>query len=294
MSKMNSASKIELKKFDDLFGDAVVAEESQGIIEIPVDDLYEFKGHPFKIHEDELQEMVDSVAQFGVLVPGICRPRPEGGYEILAGHTRREACRRAGLNTIPMLVKDVNDDEATIIMVDSNIQREDVLVSEKAKAYKMRYDAMKHQGVKGNSLKVMQSETGDSVKQIQRYLWIARLSDELLAMMDDKKLPMAQGVDISFLSVKEQKLVLELINEFHLIPTMFQTAEMKELSQKGMLNHATLMQVIKPTAGKKPARKVTFKADKLSRYFADDVSEKEITEIIFKLLDEWKEGRQDE
>lgn len=293
MSKKSSASKIELKRFDDLFGDSNT-NEPNGIVEIPIDELYEFKNHPFKLHDEELEEMVDSVEHFGILVPGICRPRPEGGYEILAGHTRREACRRAGLETIPMIVKDVNDDEAIIIMVDSNIQREDVLVSEKAKAYKMRYDAMKHQGVKGNSLKVMQDETGESVKQLQRYLWISRLSDELLAMMDEKKLPMTQGVDISFLKADEQELVLELINELHLIPTMLQTAEMKNYSQHGILNRATLMQIMNPLSKKKPARKVVFKSDKLDRYFAEDVTDKEIMETIFRLLDEWKEGRQDE
>lgn len=292
MNKIHSASKIELKNFDDLFRSSEECEE--GIREIPISELFEFKKHPYKIHETELADMIESIRQFGVLVPGICRPRTDGGYEILAGHTRREACRQAGLVTMPMLVKNVNDDDATIIMVDSNIQRENVLVSEKSKAYKMRYDAMKHQGVKGNSLKTMHDETGESEKQIQRYLWLSRLDDELLALMDEKKLPMTQGVDISFLGVDEQRLVLEAIQELHLIPTMLQTAEIKNCSQKGILNRATLMQIIKPVSAKKPVRKVTFKADKLDRYFDDDVSDKEIAEIIIQLLDEWKEGKKDE
>lgn len=296
MNKKSSAAKIELKKFDDLFGGTEIGQSDMenSIIEIPVEELYEFKNHPFKIHEDELNEMVDSVAQFGVLVPGICRRRAEGGYEILSGHTRKKACEIAGIKLMPMIIKEVSDDEAVVMMVDSNIQRENVLVSEKAKAYKMRYDATKNQGLKGNSLKAISNDTGDSVKQIQRYIWIARLNEQLLCLMDEKKLPMAQGVDISFLTEEEQDIVYEMISELHLIPTMLQSAEIKNYSQQHMLNRASLMQIMKPVGKGKAAKKVVIKSDELSKYFADDVTEKEITETIISLLDQWKEGRQNE
>lgn len=290
MNKKSSASKIELKKFDDLFGvnDISADNEALAVRDIPIAELHEFKNHPFKIHEKELEEMVESVRQYGVLVPGICRARTEGGFEIIAGHTRCEACKRAGVTTMPMIIKEVDDDEATIIMVDSNIQREDVLVSEKAKAYKMRYDAMKHQGVKGNSLKAMSEETGENEKKIQRFIWLARLSDTLLDMVDNKKLPMAQAVDLSFLSIKEQVAVVDVMNELHLIPTMAQTSEMKTVSMDKGLDRTHILAIICPGVAKKSPRKVTFKADKLSRYFDDNVTEKEITEIIIRLLDEWK------
>lgn len=166
MNKSNSASKIKMKSFDDLFGTNENLEQANAnggeIREIPLASLHTFRNHPFQIHEDKLEEMVESVRQYGVLVPGIARMRPQGGYEIIAGHTRKAACELAGLDTMPMFIRNLNDDEATIVMVDSNIQREDIFPSEKARAYSMRYYAMKHQGIKGDkgsSLDIMSEET---------------------------------------------------------------------------------------------------------------------------------------
>ena len=200
MSKSDSVSKIKLSSFNDLFGINDAMRDIGGVREIMVSELHEFKGHPFKpVNKEKLDELVQSIKENGVLVPGIARIRPEGGYEIIAGHNRVQACKIAGISTIPMFVRNISDDEAVIAMVDSNIQREDILPSEKAKAYRMKYDAIKHQGKKGNSLQKLQENSEDNAKTIQRYIWLSRLIDELLFKIDAGKLGLGQGTDISFL-----------------------------------------------------------------------------------------------
>ena len=234
MSKVSSASKIKVKSFDDLFSGANAEQNvpEQEIKRIPINLLHDFQHHPFKIKEDDrFYEMVDSIKKYGVLVPGLARPRAEGGYEIVAGHTRRMACLHAGIDDMPFIVKNYNDDEATIVMVDSNIQREDILVSEKARAYKMRYDAVKHQGKKGNTLTAMSEDTGENAKKIQRYIWIARLNDELLEMVDVKVLGFSQGVAISFLNEEEQSWVFGAIRDLKINVSTEQSEELNSLSQ---------------------------------------------------------------
>lgn len=203
MSKAGSAAKIKLNSYDDLFGSSEIQANTDYVQEIPLSELYEFKGHPFKVLDDEkMKETVESIKNYGVLMPGIARKRAEGGYEIIAGHRRKHGCELAGLSTMPMFVRDYSDDEATVIMVDTNIQRKDILPSEKAKAYSMKYEAMKHQGKKGSgsSLDEVGEAAGESGKTVQRYIWLARLSDELLNMVDKKRIGLVQGVDISFLT----------------------------------------------------------------------------------------------
>lgn len=182
MSKLGSAAKVKLNSYDDLFGTAGVQADTGQVQEIPLSELHDFKGHPFKVLDDEkMQETVESIKNYGVLMPGIVRTRAEGGYEIIAGHRRKHGCELAGLSTMPVFVKEYSDDEATVIMVDTNIQREDILPSEKARAYAMKYEAIKHQGRKGggNSLDEVGEAAGESGKTVQRYIWLARLSDEL-------------------------------------------------------------------------------------------------------------------
>lgn len=182
MSKLGSAAKVKLNSYDDLFGTAEVQADMGQVQEIPLSELHDFKGHPFKVLDDEkMQETVESIKNYGVLMPGIVRTRAEGGYEIIAGHRRKHGCELAGLSTMPVFVKEYSDDEATVIMVDTNIQREDILPSEKARAYAMKYEAIKHQGRKGggNSLDEVGEAAGESGKTVQRYIWLARLSDEL-------------------------------------------------------------------------------------------------------------------
>ena len=181
MSKAGSASKVKINSFDDLFGASQAPAGTEQVREIPLSELHEFKGHPFKVLDDEkMQETVESIRNYGVLMPGIARPRAGGGYEIIAGHRRKHGCELAGLSTMPMFVRDYSDDEATVIMVDTNIQREDILPSEKARAYAMKYEAMKHQGKKGSgsSLDEVGEAAGESGKTVQRYIWLARLSDD--------------------------------------------------------------------------------------------------------------------
>ena len=295
MNKIGSASKVKINSFDDLFGsvDAGVTSDCEQVTEVALSDLYEFKGHPFKILDDEkMKETVESIKNYGVLMPGIARPRAEGGYEMIAGHRRKHGCELAGLSTMPVFIRNYTDDEATVIMVDTNIQREDILPSEKAKAYAMKYEAMKHQGKKGkgNSLDEVGEAAGESGKTVQRYIWLSRLSDELLELVDKKKLGLVQGVDISFLSEEAQQWIEAVIEDCGVNVSTTQSAKLKEYGKKGELTLPMVKLIL--TEEKPKERKFTMKADRLSKYFPKDFSDDEIENVIFKLLEEWniKEG----
>lgn len=291
MSKTGSAAKVKLNTFDDLFGSSEVQKTGlEQIINAPLKDLYEFKDHPFRVVDDEkMEETTESIRQYGVLVPGIARPRTGGGYELIAGHRRKRGSERAGKTEMPIIVRDYSDDEATIIMVDSNIQREDILPSEKAKAYKMKYEAMKHQGKKSgkNTLEEVGETAGENAKKVQRYIWLARLSDTLLEMVDSKKLGFSQGVDISFLSEEAQQWVQVVLEESRCAVSMVQSAKLKEYGKSGELTLAIVRLIL--TEEKPKERKVTLKADRIKEYFAEDYSNEEIENIIIQLLDEWKQ-----
>lgn len=291
MSKNGSAAKVKLNTFDDLFGSSEVQKTGlEQIINAPLKDLYEFKDHPFRVVDDEkMEETTESIRQYGVLVPGIARPRTGGGYELIAGHRRKRGSERAGKTEMPVIVRDYSDDEATIIMVDSNIQREDILPSEKAKAYKMKYEAMKHQGKKSgkSTLEEVGETAGENAKKVQRYIWLARLSDTLLEMVDSKKLGFSQGVDISFLSEEAQQWVQVGLEESRCAVSMVQSAKLKEYGKSGELTPAMVRLIL--TEEKPKERKVTLKADRIKEYFAEDYSNEEIENIIIQLLDEWKQ-----
>lgn len=289
MNKRGSADKIKLSSFDDLFGTQEAGTVTEQVQEIPLCELHEFRGHPFKVLDDEkMQETVESIKNYGVLMPGIARPRAEGGYEIIAGHRRRHGCELAGLSTMPMFVRDYTDDEATIIMVDTNIQREDILPSEKARAYSMKYEAMKHQGKKGagNSLDEVGEAAGESGKTVQRYIWLSRLSDELLEMVDKKKIGLVQGVDISFLTEQAQEWVQIIMEETGTNISTVQSAKLKEYGKKGELTMPMVRLIL--TEEKPKERKITLKAEKISRYFPEEYSESEIENVIIELLEEWQ------
>ena len=294
MSKTGSAAKVKLNRFDDLFGTNEVPQTGlEQIINAPLQDLYEFKDHPFRVVDDEkMEETVESIRQYGVLVPGIARPRTGGGYELISGHRRKHGSQRAGKSEMPVIVRDYSDDEATIIMVDSNIQREDILPSEKAKAYKMKYEAMKHQGRKSgkNTLDEVGEAAGENAKKVQRYIWLARLSDTLLEMVDTKRLGFSQGVDISFLSEEAQQWVEVVMEDTKCAVNMVQSAKLKEYSKTGELTMAMVRLILSEEKPKE--RKVTIKADKIREYFADDYSSEDIENIIIQLLDEWKQKKQ--
>ena len=289
MNKMGCAANIMLNSFDDLFGTEQPQAGTEQVQKIALSELHEFKGHPFKVLDDEkMQETVESVREHGVLMPGIARPRAEGGYEIIAGHRRKHGCELAGLSTMPVFIRNYTDDEATVIMVDTNIQREDILPSEKAKAYAMKYEAMKHQGKKGNgnSLDEVGEAAGESGKTVQRYIWLARLSDELLELVDKKKLGLVQGVDISFLSEEAQQWVEVVIEDSGVNVSTTQSAKLKEYGKKGELTMPMVKLIL--TEDKPKERKFTIKADKLSKYFPEDFSNDEIEDVIYSLLEEWQ------
>lgn len=288
MSKIGSAAKVKLNSFDDLFGTEQPQTGTEQVQEIALSELHEFKGHPFKVLDDEnMQETIESVREHGVLMPGIARPRAEGGYEIIAGHRRRHACEAVGLETMPMFIRDYTDDEATIIMVDSNIQREDILPSEKARAYAMKYEAMKHQGKKGagNSLDEVGEAAGESGKTVQRYIYLSRLSDELLELVDKRKIGLVQGVDLSFLNEQEQEWVQAVIEETGVFVSTSQSSKLKEYGKNNELTLPMVRLIL--TESKQKERKVIIKADKISRYFPKEYSSEEIEKVIYQLLEEW-------
>ena len=288
-AKAGSASKVKIEKFEDLFGGSAGQESSvEQIINAPLADLHTFKDHPFRVVDDEkMEETTESIRQYGVLVPGIARPRAGGGYEIIAGHRRKRGSELAGKMEMPVIVRNYTDDEATIIMVDSNIQREDILPSEKARAYKMKYEAMKHQGKKSgkNTLDEVGEAAGENAKKVQRYIWLSRLSDKLLEMVDTKKLGFSQGVDISFLTEEAQQWVQAVIGEQGYNVSMVQSGKLKEYGKSGELTFAMVRLIL--TEEKPKERRVTLKADKISEYFAEDCTNEEIEGIIIQLLDEW-------
>ena len=294
MSRTNSMEKVKLTRFDDLFGtkEEKGSVETGEVREIAISELHEFHNHPFQIRSDEeLEEMIESVRQHGVLVPGIVRKRKEGGYEIIAGHTRRHVCEVLGLETMPVFVKDLDDDEASLIMVDSNIQRENIRPSEKAKAYKIKYDAMKNQGKEGNSLQIMSEESGENYKLIQRYIWLARLNDDLLALVDNKQLGMVQGVSLSVLQEKEQEAVYDAICRHKMKLSTVQANTIKQLSVDGKFNEQILERYLTSAQKQKRKKEITLKNERLSEYFEEETTEDEMMDVIFELLEKWKQKR---
>ncbi|MCR5691102.1 MAG: ParB/RepB/Spo0J family partition protein [Eubacterium sp.] len=248
------SNKISLK-YDGLFGGSVEEDEIKNAQEIALDELHEFKNHPFIVRDDEkLQEMIESIKKVGILNPAIARKDPNGGYELISGHTRKEAAKRAGLATMPVIVRDYDNDMATIAMVDSNLQREELLISEKAKAYAMRYEAIKHQGSnQGSSLQAMSEETGEGYKTIQRLINLSYLSDDLLNLVDQKKLGITQGLDLTTLSKEEQTLVYADMIETDIKPSMKQTKKIKDLSAEGKLDEYVIHEILsKPIVSQQP------------------------------------------
>lgn len=284
MSKKRASDNINLTAFDDLFGAPMEGEE---IVEVPLKELFEFCGHPFRILDDEkMEETVASVKKQGIIVPGIVRPRSEGGYEIIAGHRRKRAAELAGLRTMPVYIRDYTDEQATCLMVDTNIQREDILPSEKAKAYRMKYDKIKSPGVKGNSLDELGNAAGESGKTVQRYLWLSNLIPELMELVDTRKIGMAQGIDLSFLGEEEQKWVLDIRNNIGASMSMAQSAKIKELYKQGELTRMAIQLILEDAKPK--ARKFVLKAEKISEYFPEEMTDKDIENTIIGLLEKWK------
>ena len=297
-----SAAKIQMTSLDDLFGGATPQAASDQIQEISLTELHSFKDHPFHVVDDEkMQEMAESVEQYGVLVPGIVRPRPESGYELVAGHRRKRASELAGRETMPVIVRELDDDEATIIMVDSYLQREKILPSEKAFAYKLKLEAMKrkagrpkkdncvplaHNLAGKKSRDILAEQVGESQDQIRRYIRLTYLLPALLQMVDDNKLAFRPAVEVSALTKEEQELLLSTMNRLAVIPTLEQAQRLKAHSQNGQLNSSVMEDVL---AEKKPgAEQITLKKKCLSQYFPKNYTQQQMEEVIFSLLETWK------
>lgn len=284
---------VKLAGYDELFRstqeDLADSKESQ-VVEIPVKDLHAFKNHPFKVLDDEeMDAFVESIKAGGILHPVIARVRPEGGYELISGHRRHRACELAGIETMPVIVRNLSNEEATVAMVDANLQRERILISEKARAYAMKYQAEKRQGKSGGYLlDEMSEDLKESRKQIQRYIWISRLLDELLDLVDGEKLGFCQGVDISFLTEEEQAWVLLVIKMGQINVTGKQSATLKKLSKEHMLNFEMVQEVLKKPVIQ--ARKFSLSEKKLAKYFDNSYTNERIEELIIRLLEEWKES----
>ena len=299
MSKVNSAAKVEFQSFDTLFGENnnvdFKLDESEKVTEVELSELFTFKGHPFRVLDDaKMEETVDSIRKYGVLNPALVRPRAGGGYELLSGHRRKRGSELAGLTSMPVIIREISDDEAVIIMVDSNIQREDLLFSEKAFAYKMKNDAMKHQGSKGekNTADKIAENTGESGRTIQRYIRLTYLINELLDLVDQKKLTFGAGVDLSYLKEEEQDWVWEDIQANKVYPTPQQAEQLKQYSSQEKLT-ADIVQLLLENH-KSVLRKVVIKQDRLAGYFDKEYTSKQIEEIIFQLLDEWSNKQRGE
>ena len=275
---------------------------------LPLAELHPFPNHPFKVRDDEtMQETAESIKQYGVLVPAIVRPREEGGYEIVAGHRRKHACELAGLETMPVIVRNLDADAATIIMVDSNLQRENILPSERAQAYKMKLEAIRRQGARTDltsdqvgqklpnktSREQIAENAPDSSTQIQRYIRLTELTPELQQMVDDKKIAMTPAVELSYLKPEEQTLLLETIDSEQATPSLSQAQRMKKLSQEGKLNDDAMLDIL--SEEKKPPRNdLLISGEKLRKYFPRSYTPQRMEETILKLLDAWMRRRQQE
>ncbi len=289
----------KLKPMDDLFG---LDEETGQVIEVPLEELYPFKNHPFKVLDDEkMQQMIESVKENDIIVPGLVREREGGGYELISGHRRKHAAEIAGLETMPVIVKELTDDEAVVAMVDANLQREEILPSEKAFAYKMKLDALKHKAgrpTKDNSRQVgtnfradeaMAENVGDSARTIQRYIRLTELLPELLELADRKKLKFNPAVELSYLKQEEQKILLEEMNEQETAPSLYQAQQIKRLSNDGMCTKEAIHAILAVAPIKD--RSVTIKEEKIMQFFSSGTSNEEIERTIYRLLEEWSEGK---
>ena len=288
--------------------------QQEVVVQIPLSELHPFPDHPFQVREDaSMQETAESVKEYGVLVPALARPREDGGYELIAGHRRKHACELAGLATMPVIVRDIDRDATTIIMVDSNLQRESILPSERAQAYKMKLEAIRRKAgrpakteekdVPDNSVQVGQNFDGktsrellaenspDSSTQIQRYIRLTELSPELQQMVDEKKIGMTPAVEISYLKPEEQQMLLTAIDSEQATPSLSQAQRMKKLSRDGKLNDDTMLDIMMEQ--KKPeGYNVVLSADKLRKYFPRSYTPQRMEETILKLLDAWLRKRQ--
>ena len=303
----SSGRKIELTSLDDLFSTEESRQEAklEKIRDIPLSELHPFKNHPFHVRDDEaMMETADSVRQYGVLVPAIARPDPNGGYELVSGHRRHRASELAGMETMPVIVRDLDDDAAVLVMVDSNLQRENILPSERAFAYKMKLEAIKHQGARTDltsaqvgpkltaSEKIAQ-DSPDSKSQIKRYIRLTELVPDLLSMVDERKIALNPAYELSFLKKEEQEQLLDAMDSEQATPSLSQAQRLKKFSQEGHLT-PDVMCAIMSEEKKSEWDRVTLTSETLRKYFPKSYTPKKMQETIVKLLEAWQRQRQRE
>ena len=299
---------ISLSSYDDIFSTEESRTEStqDRVQEIPLSQLHPFEGHPFKVVDDEaMMKTAESIAQFGVMTPAIARPRAEGGYELIAGHRRHHASQLAGKETMPVIVRDMDDDAATILMVDSNLQRETILPSERAFAYKLKLEAMKHQGERKDltsvqvaqklqgktSREILGEQVGQSQDQVRRYIRLTELIPELLDMVDEKKIAFNPAVELSYLKQEEQRDFLEAMDYAQATPSLSQAQRLKKFSQEGKCS-LDAMCAIMSEEKKGELDRVTLKNDVLRKYFPKSYTPKQMEDTIIKLLEQWQKKRE--
>ena len=301
---------VSLKGADDIFSTEESRQEQQReqVQQIPIGELFPFKNHPFKVLDDEsMQRTVESVEQYGVLSPLIARPRPEGGYEIISGHRRQHAAQLAGLETLPVIVRNMDDDAAVLLMVDSNLQRESILPSERAFAYKMKLEAIKNQGARSDltsgqivqksklSIERVAEDAGEGYKTVQRFIRLTNLIPELLDMVDEKKIAFNPAVELSYLDESQQRDFLEAMNDTQNAPSLSQAQRLKKLAQEGHFSYDVAFAVMGEEK-KDELDKVVIKNDTLRKYFPRSYTPKQMEDTIIKLLEQWqrKQQRQNE
>ena len=295
---------VSLKGADDIFSTEESRQEQQReqVQQIPIGELFPFKNHPFKVLDDEsMQRTVESVEQYGVLSPLIARPRPEGGYEIISGHRRQHAAQLAGLDTLPVIVRNMDDDAAVLLMVDSNLQRENILPSERAFAYKMKLEALKNQGARSDltsvqvapklSTEKIGEEVGMSKDNVKRYIRLTNLVPELLDMVDEKKIAFNPAVELSYLDESQQRDFLEAMNDTQNAPSLSQAQRLKKLAQEGHFSYDVAFAVMGEEK-KDELDKAVIKNDSLRKYFPRSYTLKQMEDTIIKLLEQWQKKRQ--
>ena len=296
----SSAQKMQLASLDDLFSTQASRDEAlrEKVQEIPLDELHPFAHHPFKVLDDDrMKDTADSIREYGVLVPAIARPRPDGGYELIAGHRRKRGCELAGLKTMPVIVRELDDDAAIIIMIDSNIQRENILPSERAFAYQMKLEALKHQGLRSdltsvqvgqklNARAAIAKAAGESAVQVQRFIRLTNLIPALLDMVDNKKIAFNPAVELSYLTQEEQGKLVDTMESEQATPSLSQAQRLKKFSQEGKLTEESMLAIM--SEEKKPEiGKVTLGTDTLRKYFPTNWTPKQMEDQILKLLNNW-------
>ena len=300
-----SSVNVSLNSYDDIFSTEESRQEEQReqVQQIPIGELFPFKNHPFKVLDDDsMSDTVESVKQYGVLSPLIARPRPEGGYEIISGHRRQHAAELAGLETLPVIVRQMDDDAAVVLMVDSNLQRENILPSERAFAYKMKLEAIKNQGARSDltsgqfgpklhSDEKVARDAGESRKQIQRFIRLTNLIPELLDMVDNKTVSFNPAVELSYLSPEQQQEVIQAMNDTQNFPSVSQAKRIKKLAQDGTFSTETVVAIM-GEAKKDELDKVVIKNDTLKKYFPRSYTPRQMEDTIIKLLEQWQKKRQ--